>query len=463
MQIPIFTDCFNALETNIKPLLENQAVEFRGNIGRENFISILSKLINENINSQFTAEEIKGLISLSDQLHGVDCDTILKTSIRESAELLKKIKQDFDMAKAPDYITSAILEALKSFQLNISDDFIKVAEGEKTVLLSHDAENMEIKADKTTTHSGNPKDLSNNGISKDIQQLIEKSFFELRSTAQSNLNSKGWTETIVTGTVTSPNAKLEGVANTSSADTNGRISDAKTINGLADRIQTSFKHDIRASLDPLNKDSSNIPSINNNSTFVENEIHTTISTKTSFDTLKDHSEHSETNSQNQNGNSAVTENNTTSSSQPFSSFINKSALQGNSLRAQQTARLDYPALGTQKVMILNSDEKSLKLTIDPDGIGTLDIELTLEKGVINAQILASDSVGKNFLDNNISILLNSLMREGLNIGKFSIYLGNNRDNTKENHGESAQPVKDSFHEPAISGSPNGHHLISIFV
>jgi flagellar hook-length control protein FliK len=459
MEMPILINCIDTLKTDVKSLLTSQVAEFSGNVGEnDDFMAILSKLINEKVNSKFTGEEIKGLISFSANID----DALAKMPFIEQAKLIEDIRHDAaGMIEAADYLVAAIVEALKSME---NSDGLGVpfqgADGEKADLMRVDAEKVEINEEAVIIQSKDIKDLSNSEISKDIRQLIEKTFMELRSTTQA-FSAKGEAATgTAEGAAISNGEPKESEGIHSNGRLTATIPQNKEINRLTDESQTSILR--QDSTISSNKEVNNAMNAKNYQLGEKGTV-AIIQTETSNHSPQEHSDQKELQYNSQNKNAAMNQNTPLSSGQGFSSYIKKAVLEGDVWQTQQSIRLSHPDIGTEKLVIINSNEKSLKLTIDTDGIGALDIELTLEKGVINAQIFASESSGKNFLDNNISAILNSLLREGLNIGKFSISLGYKRDDAKEEHGESAQKAENTLQELDRTVNSTKNHLISIFV
>lgn len=452
MEIPTLIDYLGALRPEFKSLSGNQPVAFSKNIIEEDFKTILTKLISEKISPQL----IKGMTGWAD----ID-DGLFKTSITEAAQLIEDLKEDIDVVKASDYLAAAIVEAMKLLGKieginGFLDDFLQNADTKETDLFIHDAQNIEIKAEAAAMQSKDAKELSDSGVSKDIKNLIQKSFLELRSDIRTVLNSESGVETKA-----SENAKVPGGSRSIHSFENiaETMSDAKKANGLTDDAKMpTLKQDIVGS---SNKE---VNALNTkDSDLTAKETLTTIHAKTLSDLPNGRSDQRESNYQGQNSRVTISEHFPASSGQAFSSVVNKAVIEEVSMPAQQIVRLDAPNAGVEKLMILNSHEKYLKLSIEPDGIGMLDIELTLERGVINAQIFASESAGKNFLDNNISAILSSLLREGLDIGKFSISLGHKRDDSKQEQGESTRKNQNSPGELDLINNPAKHRLISIFV
>lgn len=68
------------------------------------------------------------------------------------------------------------------------------------------------------------------------------------------------------------------------------------------------------------------------------------------------------------------------------------------------------------------DNNSLAVQMDHEGFGKLDIHLSLDKGAVNTQINVQDNAAKTLLENNRHQIMESLMKEGLNVGGFTVGL-----------------------------------------
>ncbi len=109
------------------------------------------------------------------------------------------------------------------------------------------------------------------------------------------------------------------------------------------------------------------------------------------------------------------------------------------------------------------DNSVIRITVNEEVLGIFDIEVTIDKDLINASIVASEPAGKQFFDSNLSNILEQLLKEGLNIGKFSVYLGRKRSNDIDNNnGENDETIKVINNQNSIITFKQ-HNLISIFV
>lgn len=87
------------------------------------------------------------------------------------------------------------------------------------------------------------------------------------------------------------------------------------------------------------------------------------------------------------------------------------------------------------VTLTQNSSNTVKLSVEPEGLGKLDILLSLDQGIVNAQINADEKTGKVFIDNYLTGIVQALASDGLNVGEFSVSL---RDRKEE--GASGEPA-----------------------
>lgn len=128
----------------------------------------------------------------------------------------------------------------------------------------------------------------------------------------------------------------------------------------------------------------------------------------------------------------------------------------------------------QKIEELSSypekDIHVIKVSVEPDGLGRLEISLSTQKGTIKGYIHAFDLHSREVIERNLLNIISMLEREGINIGSLTVGLGRegrygngekerlfNFKNRIEGHGELLNPHYEGLkHEPLIRG-------LSIFV
>ena len=92
-------------------------------------------------------------------------------------------------------------------------------------------------------------------------------------------------------------------------------------------------------------------------------------------------------------------------------------------------------------VITRKSDTSVEVTLAPPGVGKLDIEVVLEKGVVNARIIAADSAGREEIARSLPRIVEALARDGMNIGGFTVSLKERRDRPGDAaaHGVSSDP------------------------
>jgi len=73
----------------------------------------------------------------------------------------------------------------------------------------------------------------------------------------------------------------------------------------------------------------------------------------------------------------------------------------------------------------------LEVTVHPEGLGKLDIEVNLNSGQIHARISASDPQTRDMLQRNLPDIMNALAAEGHTVGGFSVGLRDGREQTQQ--------------------------------
>jgi flagellar hook-length control protein FliK len=83
--------------------------------------------------------------------------------------------------------------------------------------------------------------------------------------------------------------------------------------------------------------------------------------------------------------------------------------------------VDSPDAFDHAVSIVK-DGNRIAVQLDHNGLGKLDINLSLDKGAVNAQINVADDATRKVIENNMQQIVNSLLGEGVSVGGFSVSL-----------------------------------------
>lgn len=81
------------------------------------------------------------------------------------------------------------------------------------------------------------------------------------------------------------------------------------------------------------------------------------------------------------------------------------------------------------VVYVVKGSNKLGVTVEHEHFGKLDIDLNLDKGMVNVHINTADKTVREFIENNIQHIVDNLMDEGVSVGGFSVALKEGRENT----------------------------------
>jgi Flagellar hook-length control protein FliK len=108
------------------------------------------------------------------------------------------------------------------------------------------------------------------------------------------------------------------------------------------------------------------------------------------------------------------------------------------------------------------ERKAITVSVEPEGIGKLDIHLNFDKGTLHTQINVSQNMVRDLLREQSGQIMATLLQEGLNVGSFSVSLrgGGAGWNQQQQGPVFAGPSEEKEDNP-VHGS--GHGLVSIFI
>ncbi|MDA8239509.1 MAG: flagellar hook-length control protein FliK [Nitrospiraceae bacterium] len=121
----------------------------------------------------------------------------------------------------------------------------------------------------------------------------------------------------------------------------------------------------------------------------------------------------------------------------------------------------------QTFRISRKDERSVEVTLEPEGLGKIEIALGLDKGTVHATIHAVENSAKEILQRNLTNIVATLSREGIAIGGFSVSLKEHRDGPgagESNSGDSEGNAATKIIRPSAAGAAAAGRmgLINIF-
>lgn len=118
---------------------------------------------------------------------------------------------------------------------------------------------------------------------------------------------------------------------------------------------------------------------------------------------------------------------------------------------------DFQAL-VDKIVYVAKGNNKLGISVEHESLGKLNMSLTLEKGMVNVHINTSDRDVRELIESNMQQILDSLNKDGVSVGEFSVGL---RNSNKENMSTaSAGPAEEIISEEKIASHSKG--LVNIF-
>ena len=116
-----------------------------------------------------------------------------------------------------------------------------------------------------------------------------------------------------------------------------------------------------------------------------------------------------------------------------------------------SAHAGNPVQNTENTVSIVKDGDRLAVKIEPDGLGKININLSLDNGKVHAQIDVQDSATKNLIENNKQQIMDALIQEGLSVGGFSVSL---------NKGDAGRHMAENVWKSAGKGNGTSREPIS---
>jgi flagellar hook-length control protein FliK len=96
-----------------------------------------------------------------------------------------------------------------------------------------------------------------------------------------------------------------------------------------------------------------------------------------------------------------------------------------------------------KIIYSMKGNNRIGVTLESETLGKLNMNLTINKGIVNVHINAADSAIKELVENNINNIIETLSKNGVSVGGFSVGLKNHKNNDN-NHGANENANKNKF-------------------
>ncbi len=121
--------------------------------------------------------------------------------------------------------------------------------------------------------------------------------------------------------------------------------------------------------------------------------------------------------------------------------------------------------GENAFVLTRKSDTSVEVTLSPPGVGKLEMEIVLEKGVVNANITAADPAGREAIERSLPQIIEALARDGMAVGGFTVSLKERRE--QAGNAQGGRPPRDPMDRPPVSSivptaaTPAG--LVDLFV
>lgn len=116
--------------------------------------------------------------------------------------------------------------------------------------------------------------------------------------------------------------------------------------------------------------------------------------------------------------------------------------------------------------VIMKDGNRLAVKFEQEGLGKLDLDLRLNKGIINARIQVNDDSTKTLIEDNMRQIVDSLLKAGLSVGGFSVSLkggGRQDGSSEEQYGCGTERVAATGKSGDIAERAATDGLVSIFI
>ncbi len=112
------------------------------------------------------------------------------------------------------------------------------------------------------------------------------------------------------------------------------------------------------------------------------------------------------------------------------------------------------------VVYVAKGRNRLGVTINHEEFGKLKINVSMDRGMLNIHVNASDKAVREFLESNVQNIVESLNKDGVSVGGFSVALKDHKDNPEKQFLMDSGISRQYEHVPAAVQSARG--LVNVF-
>jgi len=126
--------------------------------------------------------------------------------------------------------------------------------------------------------------------------------------------------------------------------------------------------------------------------------------------------------------------------------------------ARPSAAADPAAAWGDRLLVTRSDATSLSVTVVPEGLGPLEVEVFLEGGAVNGRITAFDPAARDAVEVGLSRIVEALARDGIRVGGLAVSLGSREGGRPPGGGRAPLPgvfgVEEAGGEDRVPPNPS---------
>ena len=94
-------------------------------------------------------------------------------------------------------------------------------------------------------------------------------------------------------------------------------------------------------------------------------------------------------------------------------------------------------LGVKMSAMFKKGMDKAVIRLEPPSLGRLKLDISVKDSIVHAHVTAENAVVKGLIESNVNLLKNTLSEQGLNLGAFSVFVGDGSNAFKEDPSDTA--------------------------
>jgi len=153
-----------------------------------------------------------------------------------------------------------------------------------------------------------------------------------------------------------------------------------------------------------------------------------------------------------------------------SSTSHESIKAGEGLKMVNTVRPSAFNEVVDRITYIIKSSTKMGVKVESETLGKLNINVSIEKGLVNIHINSADKAVREFVENNMQQIVDSLSKNGVSVGGFSVGLRNNNNNESDENINgngreipfSADRAKEREYMSTATSAIHNNGLVNIF-